>query len=315
MDTEEHLELKDRRFHGKPETDEGPYYHDSWWEAYKGSVKGKLGGSIVGTFIGTLVGVGVAAILAPTAGLAVAAVTVAGFAGAGLLYGAHEFSDVGKVTGAVAAAQETAEKRMKNFETGKFAELSEEIKDVKDMLKGKKPSDVPAADRVAKASADYRTTHCDDHCEIKDRKPIFWKVAAFGALVGAAAGVVLAAAALSTHILAGVIAAEVITKAGVFAASVVGMSAFGASFGINRDAFRHVFDQTDMWFKGMLSRQNGGHAHDVEIAKVPPKREVTTVVSDNFIAYPTSETYHRDRVLAAAEKALQNFDHTRATPQ
>ncbi len=46
MDTEEHIEIQKAIRDGRPETDEGPYYHESWWESYKGSVKGKLGGSI-----------------------------------------------------------------------------------------------------------------------------------------------------------------------------------------------------------------------------------------------------------------------------
>jgi hypothetical protein len=323
MDTEEDLKLKAALSQGTPETDEGPYYHDSWWESYKGSVKGKLGGVIIGAIIGAVVGgaaVAIIALLSPIS-IPVGAAMVAGFAAAGVMYGEHEFSEIGKITGAVAAAHETSEQRMKTFENGKFSELKNEIGELKAMISGKATAadgtSMQASPKRA-APSDYRTTHCDDHCEVENRKWVYWKVAAMGLLVGAAAGSILAFGALATPAIAAMSAAGTITGVGVYTASVVSMGLFGASFGINRDIFRHVFDKTDLWFKGVFERKNGGHVADVKLhhdaaAKAPS--EVTTLVSDNFVAYPSSDTYHRDRVLAAAEKALLSFDHTRATPQ
>src|SRR5688500_20157160 len=97
MDSEEHLEIQHARRIGHPQTDEGPYYHDTLWETYKGSVKGKLGGAIIGALLGAAVGVA-AAIALPFFGGAVLTVgalgmTVAGFSAGGMLYGAHEFAD------------------------------------------------------------------------------------------------------------------------------------------------------------------------------------------------------------------------------
>lgn len=334
MDTEEHVKIKRLQGSGRPETDEGPYYHESWWESYKGGVKGKLGGLIIGALTGAAVGavavimIGMLGNVALGAG-AIAAI-VGGFSAGGLLYGAHEFSEVGKVTGAVAAAHEKAELRMKAFEAGKFAEIKQEIGELKALVTGKEQNAKDNADNINAIrlaneveNAEYRTSHCDEHCP-PNKKWVFGKVAIIGLMVGAAAGAILAFGAgdLIAHALGA--ASGPMTEAGIFAASVTSMGLFGASFGINRDVFRQVFDKTDLWFKG-ITKNGRERARDRAVALEALKTQVqqvqvpanvaTAVIYENPIDYPQSQTYHRDRVLAAAEKALLSFDHTRATPQ
>src|SRR5689334_13029436 len=125
MDTEKYVEIQKKIRDGKSPNDEGPYYHHSWWESYKGGIKGKLGGVIGGGIVGALVGgiVATVATLVPALGMGFAgALGIMGaFAAAGSMYGAHEFGEIGRITGAVAASQKHAEARMKSFEEGKFS--------------------------------------------------------------------------------------------------------------------------------------------------------------------------------------------------
>lgn len=333
MDTEEHIEIQKAIRAGKPETDEGPYYHESWWESYKGSVKGKLGGAVIGAVVGAAIGVVAALAIPAIAGVALTGatfgLTVAAFAAGGMMYGEHEFSEVGKVTGAVAAAHEKSEQRMKAFEAGKFAELKGEIQDIKAMLGGKKQnaeaalqSSQIAATAAAEQNPSYRTQHCDEHCPPEEKKPIFWKVAAIGLVVGAAAGAILATGGLAAPVVE-LFAGAHLSGGAVLAASMVTLGLFGASFGINRDMFRQVFDKTDRLFKGLTGKSNGvSHAvapEPVQMADKPiekqPNTAVTTVVYDNSpVEYPKSDTYHRDKVLASAKQALLSMDHTKAIP-
>ena len=327
MDTEEDLKIQHAIRTGKSETDEGPYYHDSWWESYKGSVKGKLGGGAIGAIIGGLVGVVAAAAIVATGGaaLGVAGTIVGGFAAAGMLYGSHEFSDVGKVTGAVSAAQERNESRMKSFEEKKFTEIKNEIGDIKRMLGGEPvvaKKDEPAQAGNTSHGEHYKTQHCDDgHCPPNQRKLIFWKIALIGLVVGMAAGGLLAFAGASAHILGALGAAEgTISTMGTYVASMTVLGLAGASYGINRDVFRQIFDKTDLLFKGLLEKSN--HKYQAlsqapaqeQVPTVAKEAPVTTFVYDGALEYPKSDTYHRDKVLASAKQALLSMDHTKSIP-
>lgn len=355
MDTEEDIEIQEAARLGKIQTDEGPYYHEPWWEAYKGSVKGKLGGLLIGAAIGSLIGTGTA-LLIPALVTAVGGfgAVVGAFALGGLLYGLHEFSDIGKIVGSTAATAEKQEKRLKEFEAGKFAELKREIVDLKAALTGKRElaagrmpelktaadADVPEhskkyLDDRGSHLLDYRTQHCDDdHCLPENRKWIFWKVAAIGLAVGLGAGALVGATGMTSvlieHMFTAAVAHEVGSIGIMLPMTVLGL--FGASFGINRDMFRQVFDKTDLWFKGILKNgKERGHELMAKLSAYTHKEvnepkvkfvessHVATVTApieyEGYMEYPTSSTYHRDKVLAAAEKALLSFDHTRATPQ
>jgi|GEM_PF-4389210 len=333
MDTEEDIKIKQGIQKGHPETDEGPYYHESWWESYKGSVKGKLGGAVIGAAVGAAIGIAAAGVLAAlTIGgltFAAGAAIAGGFAAAGMLYGGHEFSEIGKVTGAVAAAHEKSEHR----QNARFSKLEKGLAELKAMLGKKTPaneaSDTSRQDDKTEAkpetghSRDYRTQHCDDHCPPKGRKWVFWKIAAIGLAIGLAAGALLAFGGLAGHVLhaLGAVAPEAIAHAGIgtYAASMTTMGLFGASFGINRDIFRQVFDNTDLWFRGMFSRskERGKEVDSAHAAAKPVEKAdhaITTIVYDTYADYPQSDTYHRDKVLSSAKQALLSMDHTKAVP-
>lgn len=333
MDTEKYIEIQKKLDTGKSPSDEGPYYHHAWWESYKGGVKGKFGGVIIGASVGGAIGalVAGAAAIVGTGGLALP--IIGSFAAAGLLYGAHEFSEVGKVTGAASAVQQQAELRMKAFEEGKFAEIKQEICALEEKITGK-PVDGKKTQAIRDAlkdydDLDYRKTHYAKLRPVKMNTFAFWKVSLVGLVIGALAGIILGqtgvAAELFSHI--GGAAGEAITStlAGhATAISALVFGAMGASFGLNRDFFRRVFDKTDLWFKGLIHPR---HHEKVRVQQEETGKDIeeahngksdtvaTAVMPEGYIDYPASSTYHRDKVLAAAEKALLSFDHTRATPQ
>jgi hypothetical protein len=325
MDTEEDLKIKAAQRTGRSETDEGPYYHTSWWEAYKGGVKGKLGGGTVGAIIGATVGLIVTAAFAVSGGVPLAGI-IATFTAAGMMYGAHEFSDVGKMTGAVSAAHEKSEERMKSYGDGKFSELKKDIGDIKRMLSGQ-PVETTASTAAKPTAHDdnYPTKHHGDynHTPPNNRKLVYWKIALIGLVVGAAAGAILATGGIAAHVIGAAIgaqAAAAIPATGILGASMAIMGLIGASFGINRDVFRDVFDTTDRLFKGLVDKGRTQYETLSQSPQPQPQASqtveppVNTVMFDNLPNYPQSETYHRDKVLASAKQALLSMDHTKHIP-
>ncbi len=336
MDTEKLLEVEHKIEKGKSLSDEGPYYHHTWWESYKGASKGELGGTVVGTVLGAAVGTIVGLASLSFVGLPGAVGILGAFSAGGLIYGVHKFTNIGTVSGAVASAAHQEEVRMRAFEEGKFSELKQDICELKAMVKGE-PAPAPTQKKLAKeivADLDnYRVTHYAKIEAPLKNKYVFWKIALVGLVIGVGAGALLAATGASSLLLGelGLIGEHgVLTVLGPHAASIASMlavGALGASIGINRDVFRKMFDKTDLWFKGVL----GGKQHDiVEAAQAAAGRKIkngshhksedadiatVTAPYDGYIDYPTSSTHHRDKVMAAAEKALLSFDHTRATPQ
>jgi len=323
MDTEEDLEIQKAFRTGQSQTDEGPYYHTSWWESYKGGVKGKLGGIAVGALPGAAVGLVAAAVLSfvVPGGVSILAVT-AGFAAAGMIYGAHEFSEVGKITGAVAAAHEESEERMKSFENSKFQEIKNEINELKSMVTGKPvTTDKQAGADAAKseeAAQNYKNKHTDDHAV--GFKPIFWKIAAIGLAVGLAVGALLVAGHISEHVIEAFGgAAEPLSKAGTIG-TMLATGLFGASFGINRDIFRNIFDRTDHLFKGIIVPDGKDlnktieSSQQVVTSKEKDENTITTVVYDNYSDRPQSDTHYRNMVLTQAKEVLLGMDHTKARP-
>ncbi len=311
MDSEEAREIAHHAALGKPETDEGPYYHESWWEAYKGTVKGLLGGLIIGAGVGLAAGGVALGLLAAFTTMHLAAVPVLlGFAAVGAVLGGHEFSQVGNVTGAVSAAHEKAEERIKEFENSRFAELKREIRGLKAAMMGQDPAaaeaacepDVPSCAEVDAKHSEYRTQHCDtEHCV--QNKPIFWKIAAIGGVVGTAAGALLGASGFMPELLHPL--GHIAQAEAPIAGSIVG-GTLGASFGINRDIFRRVFDKTDRLFKGIVTSNEGAAACE-------PGRECATpqVLMEQAPANNRSKTYFRDKIGAEqARRALLAMDHT-----
>lgn len=330
MDTEEARKIAHHASLGKPETDEGPYYHESWWEAYKGAVKGVIGGLAIGAGLGLAVGAVAVGALALIGGVtvttALAGSVALGFSGLGAVLGAHEFSSIGTVTGAVAAAHEKAEERIKEFEESRFAELKSEIKGLRAAITG--GADTPAITAAMAAAGagtpsceeidarhnDYRTQHCDqEHCG-EPRKWVFWKVAMIGAGVGAASGALLGYSGMFgefLHPLEAHIAPGQIT----LASAVVG-SSLGASFGINRDLFRNVFDVTDRMFKGILPHQANRAAAPAQAQCHSQETLATHVLPEPALEPQRASTHFQDRLSTEAlRKAVLSIDHTTAIRQ
>lgn len=333
MDTEKYLELEKKIEKGLSPNDEGPFYHHSWWESYKGSIKGKLGGALIGAIMGVVIGGAIAGVLAITTTLAapVIGAAFAALASAGVIYGMHEFSEIGKVVGAQAAGLEQADAR----EAIRFAVLEKKLDALTDMVKGntntakssaieqKHSEKIAESERIAKELETYRTTHYAQLEPDRKNRFIFSKVAVMGLVIGAAVGAILAFGGASAKIFE-TIGIKGLSGAATHLASIITFGMFGASFGINRDIFRKTFDQTDLMFKGIIFNKQvkqkqieAGQAVEKEIKNEEKNELEKAIATQDFqgaINYPESNTYHRDRVLAAAEKALLSFDHTRATP-
>lgn len=314
MDTEKFNEMQEKLATGKPVTDEGPYYHHVQWESYKGWAKGKFGGAVIGTMIGGLIGGAAALILAPVLPAAVAGASVLAFAGIGLYKGMEEFGTIGTVTGAVAAGLDTAERRNQLYMDNKVNEIKAGLGDEK------------AKEALANAKDPaYRTTHFvppPDGAE--SHGPIFWKVALVGLAVGIAAGIIFATGGLASGMFSTIIehiaphtagAAPVALSSGTITAlSAATFGAFGASFGINRDVFRKIFDKTDVLYRGRVGESTT--AQMVTRAKEPEK-EMEKLASVAYVPapnYPESNTHFRDAEIAKAQKAMLEMDHTQMTP-
>lgn len=343
MDTEKHIHIQHKLDIGKSPNDEGPYYHHTWWEAYKGGVKGKLGGVAIGSIIGAAMGIAVVAAVAVLSGVVISAggilATIGGFTAAGLLYGAHEFSEVGKVTGAVSAGLSQAELRLKTSEGLEFNQIKAELREIKALVKGEKVDAEPAQE-AQKAAADYddqdyRKTHYAKLTPPKINTFAFWKVALVGLVVGAVTGALLGATGISTEIIEHAVGPKAL-ESGLLAtfthhATAAGALIFGlmgASFGINRDAFRKIFDKTDLWFKGITHgkahemvrehQKSEGLKIDMELkghgspapALVAQQQVATAVLPD---AQEPVSTQWRDSVLTRAQQALQTIDHSAMT--
>jgi hypothetical protein len=329
MDSEKYLKLEKAIEDGQSPSDEGPFYHHSFWEAYKGSIKGKLGGIVIGAVMGLAVATVTATALA-FAGLAAGAVGTAfvTVAGAGMLYGMIEFGEIGKLVGTAAATQEQADAR----EAIRFGAIEKKIDALTTLVAKQTPkgkiAEAPKVDTSVEteALATYRKTH---YAKLNGstQGPLFWKVAIIGLLIGMAAGGLLAAGGIAVHIFEGMgmLAGTAKTLAPILSPLLFG--AFGASFGINRDYFRKAFDLTDLWTKGIfyskkvdeLQEETGKKVEEKLNGKGHGKKEqpeVATAVAppDGYLDYPASATFHRDRVIKASAQALQELDHTRATP-
>jgi hypothetical protein len=346
MDTEEEEHLESLVQKGRSVNDEGPFYHHTFWESYKGAVKGKLGGLFIGGAIGCAVGVvafGLLSVFVPELVIG-AGVLIGGITAAGALYGMHEFGDVGRVTGAVAAGLKVEERRMHDFELGKFCEMKKDLNEIKTMVAqvagnnittdattqlntaptnaAPAPVDMPTLAETQAKLADYRTSHFNDTPLKKDGGMVFWKVTLVGLLAGAAIGLLLATDGATAGVLAEMGLGALKNH---YLASALTFGTIGASFGISRDLFRKVFDITDLLFKGFtgdVGKQkqlqpqqeiclNSNIERPQTIQKPQP---VSTLVSyDSGLEYPTSDTFHRDQLAARAAQTLAALDHGVAT--
>ncbi len=314
MDTEKYNEMQEKVAAGKPVTDEGPYFHHVQWEAYKGLSKGMLGGAFIGTLVGGLVGGAAALALLPVIGTTAAVVSAVAFTGVGLWKGMDKFGSIGTVSAAVAAGLDTAERRGQIYLDNKVNEIKADLgnPEAKEALKNAKE---PA----------YRTTHYVPPQDESVQQPtVFWKVALVGLAVGVAAGLLFAMGGLAGGVIEHVVGHAIIDQLGplgIATVSAATFGAFGASFGINRDVFRKIFDATDMMYRGragdpvhakMVTRSKE-KAQEIEKPQEAEQPAPQTVLFDGHMTYPPSETYHRDKY-AAAKQVLQEMDHTKMSP-
>ncbi len=344
MDSEEASEIRELRSQGKPETTEGPYYHKAWWEAYKGGVKGTLGGIIIGGTVGAMIG-GATLTLLAIGGFEIGgaiALTLAASAAFGMYKGATKFENVGVAAGAVAATQEISEVRMKEYVREQFRQVKNEIRALKGRLTNTNAELLPVDNSPVLKPEDFRTNHCDEHCNTKTRSYIYPTVMAIGAVVGAVAGAVFGVSGMGAEVLGEVLGHVGIAEASVPLALTVTGAAIGASFGISRDWFRAVFDVTDCWFMGVVSKSEPerapSKAHTRTYNPIVPashhERAALPEQHSNEWAAPTqrvlmspspdvtltespilSATQHRDKLASAAKQALLGMDHTTAMRQ
>ncbi len=164
---------------------------------------------------------------------------------------------------------------MKSFENSKFAELKKDIAE----LKGGKAAAVATAE--AKKAKDesiqedrYRTTHYAKITATGKKRPVFWKVALAARWSAWPRAPCSFIAAWLPHLLDGLLGG--LSPLGETGAAMAMFGALGASFGINRDIFRRVFDTTDLWSKGIASNGNvreqqisAGEEIEGKIAKNP----------------------------------------------
>ncbi|MDX1975449.1 MAG: hypothetical protein SFT92_07210 [Rickettsiales bacterium] len=332
MDTEKSLLVQKKINAGQSPNDEGPYYHHIFWESYKGGVKGKFGGVVIGSALGSVVGgamLAVGTIAGITAITAAPALLVVGaFSAAGGLYGAHEFGDVGKAVGSDAALGQQLEARLKTYHEGKTAELKKEINELKSAVTGQPVVNDPKLDEaIIRAEEDehnYRKVHYAKLEPTPVNSLAFWKVALVGLVVGAAVGVLFAAGpgggvagALLEHALGHTLGAG-LAEGGLMAASAATFGLMGATFGINRDFFRKIFDKTDLLFKGIISndrvKEQQIKAGEAIMHKLEEAKETAAPAPEFSVAYPDSATHHRDKLALAAERSLANMDQTRMIP-
>lgn len=344
MDSLDLEKMEEKARKGLPEASETDTYYKAWWSASKGGDRGKLGGVVIGAVLGTLIGTAVAGITAVAAGgiaPLLFATIVAGFAAGGMAYEAHEYNINGKIAGGVSGGLEATEAQIKEYTNVKFAEVNQKLDKLEKMVSGGKSVSktgnsphIPASQQVGEEEAIARieklhrqTQHCDaHHCGAETRKLMFWNVALIGVLVGVAAGALLAFGGLAGHVfemLGGAGEALAHHPIGLYAASMATCGLIGASFGINRDLFREVFDTTDRWYKGLIGkgRENGkAPSHAQDTAQTPgsaPSRALPSAATREISpAQPyvvaKSDTHYRDRVMKEARQALLSMDHTTA---
>lgn len=329
MDSEEYQEVQKMVENGVSSSNEGPFYHHTFWQSYKGAIKGKLGGLVIGGLTGLAVATVAFALISLFApaflGAAGAGLSTGGFfgaiTGAGMMYGVHEFGDVGRISGAIAASTKDSERRMHEFELAKFTDIKQDINEIKSLL-GKPtaandenyssqaiPSQTPPLDDkvglvdTMKNLADHRLHHLRPELVNADTdKVIFWKVAMVGLVVGVGIGLLIASG--SGGAILAKIGMEKLAEV-AFATKATGLAitfgAIGASFGVNRDFFRKVFDKTDMLFKGMFNFNDGKQVPQLEqqvtvSPNIEKQKTGKLVEYDSAIKYPDSDSFYRDKI-------------------
>lgn len=276
---------------------ESPYLNRITWASYKALSRGQLGGLVLGGMIG--LGVGVAAValsafalpalgLGALGGVGVAAV-VGGFTAIGAKYYYDVFKEVGAASGAVAAGMEIAEERSQVMnikldtilnvlaKDGKIS--AQEIKTIED--------DVEAV---------YQKGTHNFEKKFIDKPAYFWQIGVVGALAGIA---VVAAVAGVGFLMEGIVHGvdSAVTLAShlsvpLAGTALAGGALAGASYGINRNLYRHVLNVTNALFEGNLGEIEKQRARQYGLEpeqELPDFTPVTSAVTSKSASAPTTK--------------------------
>ena len=134
-----------------------------------------------------------------------------------------------------------------------------------------------------------------DHCiaaEAHSQRASVWLKVLRGAAIGTAGGVI------------GLIGLSFLPAAGLAAialTALAGSIVAGLTYNVLKSEKSSSIDLV-----------NQKKSYTMEAAQAAP---ITTIVRAPQTLYAESETYHRDRVVAAARQALLSMDHTKMSPQ
>lgn len=261
---------------------ESPYLNRITWASYKGLSRGQLGGLVLGGMIGLGVGLaaaaGAAAVLPllgmEAVGMGAMGAVVAGFTAIGAKYYYDIFKQVGATSGAIAAGMEINEERSQVMnikldtilnvlaKDGKIT--SEEIKIIED--------DIESV---------YRQGNTNFEKKFNDKPAYFWQVGAVGALAGVAVIAALGGAAYLHQLIeyGAEAASQMLSHVdpGLGAVALGGGALAGASYGINRNYYRSVFNVTNALFEGNLAEIEKQRAHQRGLEPEPELPDFTPV--------------------------------------
>ena len=295
---------------------ESPYLNRITWASYKGLSRGQLGGIVLGGLIGLGVGIATAGLLMPfsasiasSIGIGVTGLTTAivgGFTAIGAKYYYDVFKQVGATSGAMAAGMEISEERSQVMnikldtilnvlaKDGKIS--AEEIKTIED--------DVEAV---------YRQGTHNFEKKFIDKPAYFWQIGTVGAVAGAAVVAALGGGAyLMELIVHGADAASHMVDAvnpALGAVALGGGALAGATYGINRNYYRHVFNVTNALFEGNLAEiekqraRQHGLMPEVELPDFTPvaKKEnahSASATPDTTVTQPSASKAMPRKILA-----------------
>ncbi len=267
---------------------ESPYLNRITWASYKALSRGQLGGLVLGGMIGLGVGIAAAALSAfalPPLGLGALGATgitavIGGFTAIGAKYYYDVFKEVGAASGAVAAGMEIAEERSQVMNIKLDTILNVLAKDGKIS-----PDEIKTIEDDVEAVYQKGTHNFEK--KFIDKPAYFWQIGAVGALAGIA---VVAAVAGAGFLMEGIVhgmdsavalASHVFSGASLplAGAAVAGGALAGASYGINRNLYRHVLNVTNALFEGNLGEIEKQRARQYGLDPEPEMPDFTPVKS------------------------------------
>lgn len=279
---------------------ESPYLNRITWASYKALSRGQLGGLVLGGLIGLGVGIAAAALSAvalpalPALGVSALggtgiAAVVGGFTAVGAKYYYDVFKEVGAASGAVAAGMEIAEERSQVMNIKLDTILNVLAKDGKIS-----PQEIKIIEDDVEAVYQKGTHNFEK--KFIDKPTYFWQIGAVGALAGMALLAAIGGAGYLVSALVGhapdlgvFFAAQNIP---ILGAAVAGSALAGASYGINRNLYRHVLNVTNALFEGNLGEVEKQRARQYGLEpeqELPDFTPVKSAVPAKSSATPSSK--------------------------